>query len=492
MNPNVFEQHLALCRKRLEELWQRAEKLPTPSNNLWRQTPEIPQEQQDLLRESLEELSNSIEELHVATEELRQQTEELATSRMAIEAERRRYQELFEFAPYGYVVTTTEGMICESNQMVAKLLNISQNRLVGKPLAVLVAAEARGGFYQKLSLLQKGESINNWQLQIQRRHQVSFSASCNAVPIQDWQGQIVGLRWCILDLSSLVERERGRGGELLNSKPAQTINYHPTINRELETVVVTANDITEQKRLTATSSALTRESELSTLNSHLASIVSHELRNPLNNIIYCAKLVETHSQSWSEEKQRDYLQQIQVNVKQINRRLDDLLFVENIEAGQQQLNPALIDLTEFCHEVIQNLQQDAGSKHKITFITQGSRSGIWDAKLLRHILVNLLLNAIKYSPEGSEVKLTATSQDGQVRFSIQDSGIGIRPGEMELIFQPFQRGSNTRKIPGSGLGLAIAKRCVELHRGEIFVDSQVGVGTTVTVTLPLNLRVIRG
>jgi len=165
--------------------------------------------------------------------------------------------------------------------------------------------------------------------------------------------------------------------------------------------------------------------------------------------------------------------------------------VGKIEAGQQQLNPALIDLTEFCHEAIQNIQQDVGLKHKITFITQGSRSGVWDAKLLRHILVNLLLNAIRYSPEGSEVKLTVACQDGQVMFIIQDSGIGIPPEEMELIFQPFQRGSNARKIPGSGLGLAIAKRCVELHTGEIFVDSQVGVGTTVTVTLPLNLRVMR-
>ena len=210
MNPDIFEQHLVLCRKRLEELWQRAEKLPAPGNNSWRQMSEIPQGQQDLLKESLEELSNSIEELHVATEELRQQAEELANSRIAIEAERQRYQELFEFAPYGYIVTTKEGTIRESNQMAAQLLNISPKRLVGKPLIVLVADEARRGFYQKLNLLQKGESINNWQFQIQRRHGVSFRASCTAAPIQDWQGQVVGLRWCILDLSVLLEEEMGR------------------------------------------------------------------------------------------------------------------------------------------------------------------------------------------------------------------------------------------------------------------------------------------
>jgi two-component system, OmpR family, sensor histidine kinase VicK len=492
MNPDIFEQHLVLCRKRLEELWQRAEKLPALPNNFWRQTSEIPQRQQDLLHESLEELSNSIEELHVATEELRQQGEELANSRIAIEAERQRYQELLEFAPYGYLVTTKEGAIREANQMAAQLFNISPNRLVGKPLTVFVTAETRQSFYQKLSLLQKGESINNWHLQFQRRHQVSFRASCNAAPIHDWQGQVVGLRWCILDLNLLLEAEMGKGGELLNSKLVQKINHHPNINGNLEAIVTTANDISKQKQLAATTTALARETELSVLKSHFASVISHELRNPLNNIVYCAKLVETHSQSWSEEKQRHYLQQIQVNVKQIDRRLDDLLVLGNIEAGQQQLNLALIDLTEFCRELIQKLQQDAGRKHKITFISQGSRSGVWDAKLLRHLLVNLLLNAMKYSPEGSEVKLTVACQNGQVMFSIQDSGLGIPQDEMELIFQPFQRGSNVRKILGSGLGLAIAKRCVDLHRGEISVDSQVGVGTTVTVTLPLNLRVMRG
>ncbi|MEW6496115.1 MAG: ATP-binding protein [Cyanobacteriota bacterium] len=642
MTQDIFEQHLTLSQQRLERLWQQAEKLPKKSIGLWRQAPEFQQEQQALLQESLEELSSVLEELQVATEELHQTNEELAVSRIALETECQHYQELFECAPYSYLVTTKEGVIREANQMAAQLLNLSQQRLIGKPLVVFVAAEKRQDFYSQLGQLQKGEPINNWQVQIQPRHSIALKALCTATPILDAQNQVAGLRWCIQDLTFLFEQTDGKtprrpdaedmeatfsqfskhpstqspshpvtqspthpippsieqlspvlnqilssSTELffvldqtgkyiyinptaanilgfsqsdfigkswqhfefsaaimeqidaqrktaLNTKQSLTGEVSlPTVNgirdyqytiapiclikgweqekREtemvnfssffsnsnhaigkhgsLEAVVITAKDITEQKQSAEISVALTKAAELSALKSHFASFISHELRDPLNTIACGAKLVETYSQQWSEEKTRDYLRQIQVNVKQINQLLDDLLLIGKIEAGQQKLKPALIDLTEFCRQLIQQLVQGAGRKHQLTFINQGSRSGVWDEKVLRRILMNLLHNAIKYSPEGSEVKLSVICQEDKVRFSVQDSGMGIVPEEQELIFQTFQRGSNVGAIPGHGLGLAIAKHCVELQSGEISVDSEVGVGTTITVTLPLNLRV---
>lgn len=642
MTQDIFEQHLTLSQQRLERLWQQADKLPKTSLELWRQAPEFQQEQQALLKESLEELSNVLEELQVATEELRQTNEELAVSRISLETECRHYQELFDFAPYGYLVTTKEGIIGEANQKVAKLLNLPQQRLIGKPLLLFVASENRPDFYSQLSQLQRGESINNWQVQIQPWHGNAFKALCTTAPILDAQNQVVGLRWCIQDLTFLFEQtdgEMGRWGgkgtrgqedkgtrrqggrftaisqqlsplsssvtssieqlaPVLNqilagstefffvldqtgkyiyinptaanvlgfsqsdfigktwsrcefcSKIRKQIDAHwetvfstqksltgevsfPTnngvrdyqytitsINLEkdcepdngnrkavnlssfssnpnlltgrhnpIDAVVITAKDITAQKQAAAMNVALTKAAELSALKSHLASFISHELRDPLNTIACAAKLVETYSQQWSAQKNRDYLQQIQGNVKQINQLLEDLLLIGKIEAGQQKLRPALIDITEFCRHLIQQFAQGVGRKHQLTLINQGSRSGVWDEKVLRRILTNLLHNAIKYSPEGSEVKLSVICQDEQVKFSVQDSGIGILPEERELIFQTFQRGSNVGTIPGHGLGLAIAKHCVELQQGEISVDSKVDVGTTMTVTLPLNLRV---
>jgi signal transduction histidine kinase len=114
-----------------------------------------------------------------------------------------------------------------------------------------------------------------------------------------------------------------------------------------------------------------------------------------------------------------------------------------------------------------------------------------DAKLLRHILSNILLNAIKYSPKGSEVKLEVVCQEKQAIFCIQDSGIGISQKDQKLLFKAFQRGSNVGTIPGKGLGLMIVRKCVELQGGEILVESEEGIGTTFTITLPLNLRQVR-
>ena len=105
--------------------------------------------------------------------------------------------------------------------------------------------------------------------------------------------------------------------------------------------------------------------------------------------------------------------------------------------------------------------------------------------MLRHILSNLLSNAIKYSPPGSEVHLDLRCQASQASLVIRDWGIGIPPADQTRLFEAFHRAGNVQNIPGTGLGLTIVKKSVDLHGGTIAVDSQLGVGTTFTVTLPM-------
>lgn len=146
MTNEMFDQQLLLSRRRLEELWQRADKLQNPPAELTSQPHQFPEQQQELLRESLEEFSFSLEELQVLVEELQVQKEKLANSRLELEAERQRYKELFDLVPDGYLVTTLEGVILEANQTAAQLLNVPQKYLIGKPLIVFVAAEERRKF----------------------------------------------------------------------------------------------------------------------------------------------------------------------------------------------------------------------------------------------------------------------------------------------------------------------------------------------------------
>jgi signal transduction histidine kinase len=108
-----------------------------------------------------------------------------------------------------------------------------------------------------------------------------------------------------------------------------------------------------------------------------------------------------------------------------------------------------------------------------------------DKKLLLHILSNLLSNAIKYSPAGSTIEFIFTCLDSHLEFQIQDHGIGIPEEDQPRLFEAFHRANNASKFPGTGLGLVVVKNAVDLHGGSITVNSQMDVGTTFTVTLPL-------
>ena len=122
---------------------------------------------------------------------------------------------------------------------------------------------------------------------------------------------------------------------------------------------------------------------------------------------------------------------------------------------------------------------------EIIFKTQGKiPTATWDENLLRHILGNLIANAIKYSTEEKQVLFELIPQSDRIIFRIQDWGIGIPLEDRQDLFQPFHRASNVGQIPGTGLGLAIVKSCVEAHGGQIALESEIDRGTTVTVTLP--------
>jgi signal transduction histidine kinase len=170
-----------------------------------------------------------------------------------------------------------------------------------------------------------------------------------------------------------------------------------------------------------------------------------------------------------------------------------------MEAGKQGFNPSPLDLDKFCRELVEELVLTSYSQNKLiltihcdckprTEETASMASAYMDEKLLRYIIGNLLSNAIKYSPKGSEVKFDLAYDQNQAILRIQDKGIGIPLEDQQYLFESFRRGSNVGTISGTGLGLAIVKSSVELHGGKITVESEVAVGTTFTVTLPLNNR----
>ncbi len=231
--------------------------------------------------------------------------------------------------------------------------------------------------------------------------------------------------------------------------------------------------------------ALEKEKELNELKSRFISMTSHEFRTPLTSILGSAELLKHYSHKWSEEKKLVHFERIHSNVEHLVELLNDVLLIGQVEAGKLEFNPKPLDVVQFCCSLVEELQLSARSEHKIVFTCQlKGFEACLDEKLLRHILSNLLTNAIKYSPTGSTVNFELVCQNGLAIFQIQDSGIGIPEEDQEHLFESFHRAKNVGNIPGTGLGLAIVKKSVELHEGKITLNSKVGVGTTFTVTIP--------
>lgn len=249
--------------------------------------------------------------------------------------------------------------------------------------------------------------------------------------------------------------------------------------------------------------ALAKERELNEFKSRFVSMVSHEFGNPINTIIMSVELLKIYSKQTNEKDKSEYINYIQIAARQMAQLLKDVLLIGKSEAGRLDFELAPLDLVKFCRYLVEQIKLSTGCKEKLIFnhtpssefeqsscisVEEEKEQPLMDEKLLRHILTNLLSNAVKYSPQGGNVYFNLSSHNGEAIFQIKDEGIGIPPADQKQLFQSFHRAKNVGKIPGTGLGLAIVKQCVDLHAGTIDVSSEVGVGTTFTVKIPLNNR----
>lgn len=267
--------------------------------------------------------------------------------------------------------------------------------------------------------------------------------------------------------------------------------------------VGTSEDITERKLAEfEVGKALLKERELNDLKSRFVSMTSHEFRTPLTTIQSSTELLEYYYQS-NDKRHLRHLKRIQTAVAHMTQMLNDILLIGEAEAGKWDFKPNPLDLVEFCRCLVEDLQPSIKNKKMIAFNYQDdctrqsqnqeqkldhSPLPLLDERLLRQILSNLLSNAIKYSPINSTVQFDLIYSHKIIIFKIKDHGIGIPQEDQSRLFEPFHRATNVGTIQGTGLGLAIVKQCVDLHQGEITVDSVAG-STTFTVKLPLNIAI---
>ncbi|OLT59268.1 hybrid sensor histidine kinase/response regulator [Moorena bouillonii] len=226
--------------------------------------------------------------------------------------------------------------------------------------------------------------------------------------------------------------------------------------------------------------------ELGALKSDLIARISHEFRTPLSIILTAAELLQKYGSKLSPHKQERNLYRIQSSVMRMTRIMEDVLTLSKAESGELQLNCVPVDVVEFCRSLVEEHQIMVGKRYTIGLIPQDSPGLVeLDEQILRQILSNLLTLATHYSLKGSMIALEMFCEDNQIVFQVKDQGSGIVPESQGQLFEALFRASNIGSMSSSGMGLGMIRKFVDLHRGQITLTSQVGVGTTYTVKLPL-------
>ncbi len=258
---------------------------------------------------------------------------------------------------------------------------------------------------------------------------------------------------------------------------------------EFKGALAMITDITEKKQAEEDLRlALEKEKELNQLKTQFIDIASHEFRTPLTIILGSSEFLLNKYHKLPEEKKFQHLNNIQSGGKRMKSLIDDILAISRADSGNIKPDLSLVHIPSFCHDLIEELQVGILEEHHLQFVMDNLPSdNIWlDEKILHHILSNLLSNAAKYSPQLSTIDLLINEENNQLIFQVKDRGIGIPESDQPYLFQSFHRASNVGKISGTGLGLNIVKKYVEIHGGNITFESEVGLGTTFTVTIPIN------
>ncbi|MBI2940428.1 MAG: HAMP domain-containing histidine kinase [Chloroflexi bacterium] len=214
------------------------------------------------------------------------------------------------------------------------------------------------------------------------------------------------------------------------------------------------------------------------------SMVAHDLRAPLTTISGFSQMLPRYEALPSEQRER-LARSVQSSVRQIVRLSSDLLDASRIGAGRFEISKEPCDLMAVTREVVEQRRPAAPCHHLILEATGEGIESHCDPDRIAQVIGNLVDNAIKYSPQGGTVRVVVERVGGRARIAVSDQGIGIAPGDIPRLFQPYVRLRGTTGAKGLGLGLYIVKGIVEAHGGAIDVQSQPGQGSTFTIDLPL-------
>jgi len=369
----------------------------------------------------------------------------------ALKVSEERLNEIFEIAPEAIIAVGSNMNIRLFNHGAERIFGYSADEVIGKPLEMLMPERFRS---RHKSLVQE------------------FRKSGMEYRLMDARQEIIGLRkdGSEFPAAASVSKSRRQTGTVF------TVMLHDTTERRAS----------ERARLTALKDA----ERANAVKSKFMASMSHELRTPLNSILGFAEMIShEYLGPVGQKKYREYALDITFSGTHLLNLVNQILDIERIESEKYELVIEDIELSDLFGECERLLQKKAADQNvQLTMHPpQHTESVQLDRRAIFQVLINLLANAIKFTPPGGRIDVTEKSVDGTIVIEVADTGIGIPAERLANVKEPFSRHNDNphQTQEGVGLGLAIANALVELHGGTLTLDSEEGAGTKVTIQLPL-------
>jgi PAS domain S-box-containing protein len=351
----------------------------------------------------------------------------------------------------------SRGLINEWNQTSEKITGFSKKEVLGEDLVqTYITEDYRESVKKVLDDALLGEETSNFEFPLFTKEGKRIMVLLNLSTGRNAAGDITGALGVGQDITELV-----------------------SYRNELELKV--------NERTLKLNEALKKEIELNELKSKFVSTASHEFRTPLSAINFAAGSIKKYWSKMEPIMIEKKLSKIEDQVIYMTALLEDILIAGQLEAGEIRNKPLQLNLGNFIQEIIEEVYSSSEKSHEIELIdTENLKSGdiFIDEKLGRNIFMNLIGNAVKFSPDAKKVTVELSSEKTNTIISITDLGIGISDLELKEIFLPFRRGENVDFIQGTGLGLSIVKDAIDIIGGEIIVNSSLVNGTTFVVKIP--------
>ena len=382
---------------------------------------------------------------------------------------------LFKHAAEGIVVTNNTGELIKVNPAAEKMFGYSEGELLGKKVEVLVPSryterheKHRDNFSGNPHARAMGAGFD---LNGKRKDGSEFPVEISLSPYErDGEKFVIGF---VIDITLRKQAEE------------RLKNYSVELEKQVENRTMIMSEAIEELEKTKEelNKALEKERELNELKSRFVSMASHEFRTPLATVLSSLSLVAKYGEKGDKEKQSKHMARIKQSITHLTDILNDMLSISKLEEGGISVNREGFDLKTFIIALIDEMRGVTKTGQSLDYKHIGNDVNVsLDKKIVRHILFNLISNAIKFSPENKPIEIVSEINEKTVELYVKDNGIGISDVDQKHLFERFFRGENATNIQGTGLGLNIVAKYVEILDGAIECKSALEQGTTFIIT----------